>query len=289
MQRYQLPILHDPDIMELNLKSELFEFGSVTWVNKTDSTNVDLYNLARSQTPTTRRPWLLGTHLQEKGRGRAGRTWQNKSGAHLMFSCAFDSFIAPRNLAGMAPTLGMYATMALRKLIASEHHHSLTMKWPNDIMWQGAKLAGILVEVTRAGTARMSRDHHVIIAGIGINLSDARALSDSLERRIADWSQIMETDRTASSSAPQITTSIARSWYKCIQHVASNGLQQLPEQYATFDYLVGRQVYITDNNTQTMSGIACGVNSSGALLVRTLQGMQTVHVGDVSVRPHERH
>src|SRR3546814_3966853 len=54
-----------------------------------------------------------------------------------------------------------------------------------DLQWKFAKLAGILVEVTRAGTSRLSSDHHVAIIGIGLNLNDARALR-SEERRVGN-------------------------------------------------------------------------------------------------------
>src|SRR5690606_28485961 len=123
------------------------------------------------------RPWLLGAHLQHHGRGRAGRTWQNRPGANLMFSCAFDVFLPPQHLPTLSPAAGVAACEALRSLIGPAYQHQLTLKWPNDLQWKFAKLAGILVEVTRSGTSRISSDHYVAILGIGINLDDARALS----------------------------------------------------------------------------------------------------------------
>src|SRR3546814_19284776 len=74
------------------------------------------------------------------------------------------------------------------------------MKWPNDLQWQSAKLAGILVEVTRAGTARMSPDHYVAIIGLGLNQDEARALSTSFNRKVADWSTISAKDRSGTGS-----------------------------------------------------------------------------------------
>ena len=117
----------------------------------TGSTNADLIQRARSGTGSIVRPWLLGAHLQEEGRGRAGRTWQNRAGAHLMFSCAFDIFLPARSLATLSPLAGVAACEALRSLLPARHRVALgTTKWPNDMLWYGAKLAGILTEVTRA-------------------------------------------------------------------------------------------------------------------------------------------
>src|SRR3546814_479615 len=105
------------------------------------------------------------------------------------------------------------------------------MKWPNDLQWQSAKLAGILVEVTRAGTARMSPDHYVAIIGMGLNLDDARALSTSLNRKVADWSEIAAKDSSAANtSAASLVARVAQSWYDCLNHVTAQGLGFLPDR-----------------------------------------------------------
>src|SRR3546814_19071195 len=82
------------------------------------------------------RPWLLGAHLQEKGRGRAGRTWQNRAGANLMFSCAFDVFLSPKLLPALSPLAGIAACEALRELLPPAPRQHLTLKWPNDLPWK---------------------------------------------------------------------------------------------------------------------------------------------------------
>ena len=170
------------------------------------------------------RPWLLGAHMQESGRGRAGRTWQNRAGANLMFSCAFDVFLPPKQLPTLSPLAGVAACEALRELIGPAHRNRLVMKWPNDVYWQFSKLAGILVEITRAGTARLAADHHVVIVGIGINLEDARALSQSLNRQIADWSEIAAQDvQAATASTVGMAASIARSWSASFSQAVRDG------------------------------------------------------------------
>lgn len=281
-------MLYHPELMQINLAANLPEFQLIQWVEETQSTNADLYNLARQTNNATSRPWLLGAHLQGKGRGRAGRTWQNRKGANLMFSCAFDVFLPPQQLPAVAPLLGLEACLALRNLIAKPLAHHLSMKWPNDILWQSAKLAGILVEVTRAGTARLAPDHHVMIAGIGINLEDARALSQSMDRRIADWSQIAATDPTASTTATTIVTQIAKAWYKSINYASSFGFHKLAERYTEADALAGQHIHIIDNNRIMQAGIANGINENGELLIRTPYGIETVNVGEVSVRPQNK-
>ena len=274
-----------PEQMQSLLRSGLPEFQRIEWVGCTTSTNADLLERARAQAGVLARPWLLGAHLQERGRGRSGRSWQNRSGANLMFSCAFDVFLPPAALATLSPYCGVIATETLRSLLTSSNRPTLTMKWPNDIQWNFAKLAGILVEVTRAGTARLSADHHVAIIGIGINLDDARALSSSLNRRIADWSEVGRADSAASRARPeQIVMRIARAWYENLTAVSAHGIEGLPERYARVDGLIGQKIDIIDNERIVLSGHAAGVNEAGQLLLRDAGGEHAVSVGEVSAR-----
>lgn len=280
----QLP-LPMPEQMQALLRKGLPEFPHVEWVGRTVSTNADLMERARAGSGALARPWLLGAHLQTRGRGRSGRSWQNRSGANLMFSCAFDVFLPPSSLATLSPFAGVVACEALRSLLTSSNRPFLAMKWPNDVQWRFAKLGGILVEATRAGTARLSADHHVAIIGIGINLDDARSLSISLDRRIADWAEVARADSAAARVRPeQMVIRIARAWYENLAEVSAHGFQGLPERYGRVDELVGQKVDIVDNGRIIRSGHAIGVNDRGQLLIRDAAGEHAISVGEVSVR-----
>ncbi len=280
-------LLPTPPEMLAGLYTALPQFRQIQWVNETASTNADLLHQARTTEQNLARPWLLGTHLQTQGRGRAGRTWQNRTGANLMFSCAFDVFLPAHQLATLSPLAGLAAGEALRTLIGPAHQPGLTVKWPNDIQWQSSKLAGILVEVTRAGTARLARDHHVAIIGIGINLNDARALSQSLNRQVADWAEIAKVDAQASAASPMaIVAGIARAWYATINDVIREGFAEFPARYARLDALAGQHINVLDNDRIVHAGIACGITPAGQLRVRTPEGETPISVGEISVRAH---
>jgi len=282
------PALFEPALMASRLQTALPGFRQVEWVERTRSTNADLLERARGARQMAR-PWLLGAHLQESGRGRAGRTWQNRAGANLMFSCAFDVFLPARSLPVLSPLAGVAACEALRGLVGEQARSQLAMKWPNDVHWKFAKLAGILVEATRAGTTRLSADHHVVIMGMGLNLEDARALSQSLNRRVADWSEVAAEDgQAAQACAADIASAVARAWYDAVADAVRGGLAAFPERHAQVDALAGQHVHVLDESHVVCAGIACGVNDAGQLLVRTSQGPMPVSVGEVSVRPLER-
>lgn len=279
--------LLDPVAMASGLRACLPQFSHIEWVERTVSTNADLYARARDEHGGTARPWLLGTHLQDRGRGRAGRTWQSRRGANLMFSCAFDVFLPPRQLPALSPLAGLAACEALREVISAENRNQLCMKWPNDVQWRSAKLAGILVEVTRAGTARLAPDHHIAIIGMGINLEDARALSQSLNRRVADWAEISNADSLAgTATAVGLVQRIAKAWYNALNDVTARGFDDFPERYQRIDALIGQAVDVIDNDKLLHTGIASGVNTHGQLMLRTPAGETPITVGEISVRAH---
>lgn len=279
--------LPSPEDFMASLRVALPRFRQIEWFERIDSTNANLLTKVRTSELRHDRPWLLGAHLQEQGRGRAGRTWQNRAGANLMFSCAFDIFLPTRMLPTLSPLAGVAACEALRNLLPTDLQSDLTLKWPNDLQWKFAKLAGILVESTRAGTSQFSADHHVAIIGIGLNLNDARALSQSLDRQISDWREInQQAGNSMQVSATTLVACIANAWFDAVNRVVRQGFTELPTRFANVDALGGQHVNILDDGRITQSGIACGVNQTGQLMVRNSQGDElAVSVGDVSVRP----
>lgn len=279
------PPLLSPADMTQELQRLLPQFSRVEWLEKTTSTNADLMDNARTGIPRLARPWLLGTHLQERGRGRAGRTWQNRTGANLMFSCAFDVFLPARSLPILSPLAGVATCEALRTFLSADKRHRLSMKWPNDLLWDSAKLAGILVEATRSGTAALAADHHVVIIGIGINLDDARSLSQALDRKVADWSELTAEDSLArTATMARLVFSIALNLERSLNQVTAHGFEGFPERYASVDALAGKSVDIIDNGRLIRSGIANGIDVNGQLLVRTGTEETPVSVGEISVR-----
>src|SRR5690606_41698235 len=109
----QLP-LPMPERMQSLLQQGLPEFRRIEWVGRTESTNADLMSSARAESGVLARPWLLGAHLQDRGRCRTDRSLQNRSGAKLKFSSAFDVFLPPGQLATLSSYAGVLDAATLR-------------------------------------------------------------------------------------------------------------------------------------------------------------------------------
>ena len=284
------PIHYTPSVMHLQLATELPEFASLHWVDSTHSTNSDLLAQVRNRTQPLARPSLLGAHFQTAGRGRAGRTWHNEPGSQLMFSCAFDVFVDSQHLATLAPLAGVVAVEALRTLLPSSAASALTLKWPNDVLWQQAKLAGILTEVTRPGPLAINKNHHVVVIGIGLNLKAITDLSRTLNRQIANWQQIVHAVPTVSSSAVDLTVRIAKAWYLALNAVTTFGLEHLNliQRYHAIDALTNQHIAVIHQGETLFSGLSAGVNAQGQLLVRQGDTTQAISVGEISVRPTQK-
>lgn len=262
------------------LRASLPNFGAIDWVSSIGSTNVELSQRARAAFPSPATPWLLGAHLQTAGKGRAGRPWANQAGSTLMFSCAFTSQIPLAQLPGIAPALGVVTCLALRSLLGAQPADPaltplapLTLKWPNDLQWHGAKLAGLLIETAPSST---------VVIGMGLNLRGADALSAALGRDIADLQTALP-DRSIHPA--QLVAHLAQAWQQALQDYAKNGYTAFTHDFDIVDALAGQPVQVMDQGKILHRGIAQGTDQFGRLRVMTDSGLVPVLVGDVSIRP----
>ncbi|GAA5236802.1 biotin--[acetyl-CoA-carboxylase] ligase [Verticiella sediminum] len=258
-----------------HLAQRLPDWASVEWVDTTGSTNTDLLARARAG---ARLPALLGTTHQNQGRGRSNRNFHANPGDTLTFSCAFELDIAPIALPTLSVLAGLVACETLTQSLGRDH--ALCLKWPNDLQWGEAKLAGLLLESAGIMTGRAAR----VVVGLGVNLRGADRLTAALGRPVADWSH------TGSRRAvADVCADLANAWRVAFAQAADAwvegvGLPDLPARYAQHDALRGRPVNVLENGEVQLQGIADGVAPDGQLRIRTAGGIALVNVGDVSVR-----
>lgn len=286
------------------LKLGLPDFGWIDWLASTGSTNADLIQRVRGASDASRAsphenptvvtpsppPWLLGAHLQTSGKGRAGRPWQNVAGECLMFSCAFEPQIPLAQLPGISPALGVATCLALRSLLGDPN--KLQLKWPNDIQWGTAKLAGLLIETAPAFTASAEATNSppMIVVGMGLNLSGAAALSAHLQRPIADLDQILQdaalqTPPLDRYIPPQtLIAHLARAWQQALVDYKTGGYEAFAQAFGQVDALAGQHVCVVDQGKTLHEGFAQGTDAHGRLNILTETGVFPVLVGDVSIR-----
>jgi BirA family transcriptional regulator, biotin operon repressor / biotin---[acetyl-CoA-carboxylase] ligase len=249
-------------VMALGLPS-LASF-SVEILPEIDSTNTELMRRARAGRTE---PTLLVAEQQTAGRGRMGRAWQSSVSDSLTFS--FGINLSPASWEGLSLALGTSVAQSLSRASGEQ----IQLKWPNDLWWQGRKLAGILIETASAPTS--STKERFAVIGIGVNVRQQQ-FDENLTTQPA-WLQ-----EISPASSPQ--TALERLFAPLLGDLLEferAGFAAFSSRFAARDGLAGRQVALSDGS----QGEARGVDGSGALLVHTSQGLQRVASQEVSVRP----
>jgi BirA family biotin operon repressor/biotin-[acetyl-CoA-carboxylase] ligase len=267
-------MLPDPADFAVRLARLLPGWHEVSWVDATGSTNADMQARLRTELADWHGPLLLGSHEQSAGRGRAGRSWQTQAGRALLFSCGLRADLPLAALPPLSVVAGIAACEALAALLPPQVAGDLSVKWPNDLQWRGAKLAGILAE-----TVVLSSGPVGVILGIGINLRDGQELSQQLGRAVTDWSA------TGGGAGPvELVAAVALAWQRAMATFAESGFEPFMQRFALRDALAGQDVKVMDDGRVLFEGTAAGTDEHGHLLVRGADGLQRVTVGDVSVR-----
>jgi BirA family biotin operon repressor/biotin-[acetyl-CoA-carboxylase] ligase len=237
---------------------------TVEVVDETGSTNADL--LARAA--SLGGPLMLAAMSQTAGRGRAGRSWLSAPGSALTFSLAWPFPAGVAALAGLPLAVGVALAETLKKLGVPAQ-----LKWPNDVLRDGAKLAGILVETT----ARPQGGVWAVI-GIGLNLDLPDALERQIGREVASATWLARMDRDT------LMATLLESLAAALDRFSREGFLPFCARWNLLHAWQGEPVSIVDQGQVLQEGTAAGVDERGQLLLDTAHGRQAVIAGDVSLR-----
>jgi BirA family biotin operon repressor/biotin-[acetyl-CoA-carboxylase] ligase len=217
------------------------------------------------------RPIVLLAEHQTRGRGRRGRRWASPAGHGLTFSLARAVHRPPRELPALSLVAGVAAARALRALGVSQ----AALKWPNDIVVDGAKLGGILVETRAFGRAIKA------VIGIGINLRGASELEARFRRRVTALEQFIDVE-----SKERIAQAIVRELLKALEAFEARGLQAVRDEWESLHADAGKRLRVRLADGRSLSGIATGLAEDGGLRLHTRSGVHAVRSGRVlSSRP----
>ena len=221
-----------------------------------DSTNIKAFELARMGEPE-------GTAViadsQSSGKGRIGRRWESPPGVNVYTSVILRPDVEPQN----AQNLTFLSAVAVAEAVEAVCLRKPTVKWPNDILIDSRKVAGILMEMDSEADRV-----HFVIAGIGVNVNmkermlpvPIRTIASSLAEKAG-----IDIDRTGFVRA--LYSSIEK-WYRIY---SSDGFGPVLNAWKGYFDAEGKPIKVTSFNS-TVFGICAGVDESGALLVRSPSG-----------------
>lgn len=236
---------------------------AIETVAETGSTNADL--LARIGSLPG--PLLRIADNQTAGRGRAGRAWLSTPGAALMFSLAWPFKGPLHKITGLPMAVGVALAETITSLGVP-----VQIKWPNDLLRDGAKLAGILVETQKTDDAIWA------VIGCGINLVMPDELEAQIGREVASAPWLAQMDRN------QLMAALLSRLAAVLAEFDDTGFAPFVERWNALHAWHGKEVVLLDQGAVLQQGRAAGIDDIGRLLLDTDAGRVEILSGDVSLR-----
>ncbi len=213
--------------------------------------------------------------FQTQGRGRRQRSWVAPYASGICLSLGWTCEAVPPAVS----TLSLVIGVAVRRALAACGVDEIRLKWPNDIIFRGSKLGGVLTELRHG-----ARDAVRIVAGVGINVS----LPGEVRRMIDRTAKISCTDLTEAAGGPKpnrdrVAAELILALSTAVRKFDQSGFAAFKDEWRQLDVTDGQQVELIDGE-EYYAGTACGIDDDGALLVDVAGTQRRFLAGDVSLR-----
>lgn len=234
-----------------------------------DSTNTRLLEMAAAGAASGT---VLAVEWQPGGRGRLGREWHAGMGEALTFSLLWRFTRGAGALSGLSLAVGS----ALARALEAEGAPAIGLKWPNDVLWRGRKLAGILIEL--AGDALGPT---AAVIGVGVNVR----LSDGTRARIGQPAAELEKACGAAPDRNRLLARVLAELAATLDSFGREGFAPLRAEWQRRHAHQGKRVTLTFPDGSRQAGRAAGVAEDGSFLLETRAGTKRYHSGEISLRP----
>jgi BirA family biotin operon repressor/biotin-[acetyl-CoA-carboxylase] ligase len=205
--------------------------------------------------------------FQTDGRGRLGRSWVAEPGTSLLLSLLLRPAITLEN----AGLLALFASAAIARAIEHCIDRQVECKWPNDLLLQGKKFCGILIE---SAFQQSGLFYSVIGAGINVNQTE---LPPEISTRATSLAR--ETGKTIDRLA--VLQSVLTELDRMYAAVRRGDFNAAVSEWTRRCSMFGKAVVVQEHES-TLSGIAARLHPDGGLVLTTDQGERTIYAGDVT-------
>ncbi len=268
-------LLKRPDAL---LKAEiLFQLKTQRWgkeylytYDEVDSTNVIAKKLANEGKPEGT---AVVAEFQRAGKGRLGRKWVSPKGSGIWLSLILRPPMLPTN----APQLSFVIAVGMVRALKNTTGLDIKTKWPNDILIDRKKVAGILTEIS----AEMERINYIVV-GIGVNVNQRvedfpiEFRDKSISLRLANQGQ--------SLSRVKILQGILEEMERVYNNYLEEGFEPILEEWKNNSITIGEEVQVIMGE-ERFNGVAIDIDKDGSLLVKKDNGeVERIIAGDVSLR-----
>lgn len=237
-----------------------------------DSTNLYLMRKAGMQAPSG---YVCLAEYQHAGRGRHGRRWIAPYASNICLSLLWRFTTGSRSLTGLSLAIGVAVARALQEIGVS----GIGLKWPNDVMWQGRKLAGILIDT---GGQTSGACHAVI--GVGLNVAMPLEYETGIDQAWVDLRKILGPDVKRNRCAGVLLKQLLAA----LCEFQTAGLAAFRHEWKKFDVLAGALVSLQLPH-ETLVGTVQGIDDDGSLRLLSNGLIRSYPCGEVSVRQLRDH
>lgn len=211
---------------------------------------------------------ICHAEVQTQGKGRLGRTWKSIKGQNILCSILYPMEQAANQLDGLSLVIGLAIANVFKQTLNLE----VQIKWPNDIYYQGKKLAGILIELVGS-----QKNTCQIMIGFGVNVNES---PDTLLASATSLFEITQKKYNRRNLLKDMIIEIHQQLNIFEQH----GFTAFLSSWKHYDLLANQPVKLTQMK-QKISGIAKGINDKGHLIVEDENNcLQEVGFGEVSIQ-----
>ncbi len=238
-------------------------------LEKVDSTN---QYLKLSQAPIEEVRVCL-SEMQTKGRGRLNRSWYSPFGKNIYFSMRYPFQKDLSELSGLSLVVALSVAHTLNTIIGFQE--KIKLKWPNDVIVQGEKMAGILIEIQAE-----SNGFSQVVIGIGINVNETDADQNNITQPWSSLKKITGINYDRNGICAELISKLL----SYLQRFSVSGLSDFNTEWQERDLLFGKAVELMSGN-QPYSGIAQGIDAQGHLVLKLADGsLKGFSSGDTSLR-----
>lgn len=264
----QAPDLLLPDEIRAILDTKVLG-REVHYYSEVESTN----NLAKKLAAEgCQEGTVVVAEAQSAGRGRISRGWYSPHGKGIWMSVVLRPPFGPQE----APKCTLMAAVAINKAIRDFTGIKSGIKWPNDILYNGKKMVGILTEMS----AEMDAINYVVI-GMGINVNIDAA---DFPPEIADIASSLSSAVGRKVERLPLLAAILKQLEVLYGEVTAHGFERMFDEWRAQSVTLGQAVNVIAAS-HNFEGVAVNIDEDGALLVKTADGLKKVIAGDVSIRP----
>lgn len=260
-----LELLEKDRISSLLVSSAVHDIADLTLLKLVDSTNSYLMRQEPSNGIS-----VCFAEFQTAGRGRRGRQWVSPFASNIYLSLRLSISSGLGAVEGLSLAVGVAVAHALHELGVAD----VQLKWPNDVLWSGKKLGGILIEVV----GDPSGVCHLVV-GLGLNLRTEKSMTDAIDQ---PW-VALDTILSVPLSRNRVAACLLNHIIPLLSDYEMRGFVGYKSAWESLNAHANQQVDLFMGSVH-MAGLVRGVNAAGALLLETDKGLEVFHGGEVSLR-----